>query len=90
MASASQSWILECYWPGVTVDSLREAVERIRAAVGELRRNGSDLTLRDTVLVRSDETVFCHFDGRETDVRAAGELAGLPFERVLETMAVAP
>lgn len=55
----------------------------------ELRRRGRDVSLRETILMRSDETVFCLFDGVEADVRAAGELAGIRFERVLESVWVA-
>ncbi|HEY8869334.1 MAG TPA: hypothetical protein VIM30_08070 [Candidatus Limnocylindrales bacterium] len=34
----------------------------------------------------ADETVFCLFEGAEADVRAASEEAGIPFERVLESV----
>ena len=85
MSCAARGYVLECYWPGVTEQAVHEAVERAGLAAAELRRQGRDVSLRETILVRSDETVFCLFDGREQDARAAGELAGIRFERVLES-----
>jgi hypothetical protein len=38
--------------------------------------------------VPADETVFCLFDGAEADVRAVSEQAGVPFERVLESLRI--
>ena len=83
--SARVGYVAECYWPGVTQAALADALDRAEAASRELRRNGHDVTLRGAILLATDETVFCLFDGRETDIRAAGELAGVPFERILRT-----
>ena len=41
-----------------------------------------------SILVPADETVFCLFDGVEADVRAVSEEAGMPFERVLESLRI--
>lgn len=41
-----------------------------------------------SILVLADETVFCLFDGREEDVRAATVRAGVPFQRVLESLRI--
>jgi hypothetical protein len=38
--------------------------------------------------VPSDETVFCLFEGQEAAVRAASDRAGVPVERVLESVRV--
>jgi hypothetical protein len=85
-----ESYLAECYWPGVSDDALAETVARADAAALELRRQGRNVDLRGTILVRSDETVFCLFEGHEADVRAAGELAGVTFERVLESLWLDP
>jgi hypothetical protein len=76
--------LVECFWPGVDECKLASAVDRTRAAALQLRREGHDIEFRGSILVYADETVFCLFEGREPDVRAASERAGLPFERVLE------
>jgi hypothetical protein len=82
---APAGYAAECYWPGVTQADLTETLDRAEAAAVELRRNGRDVALRGAILLATDETVFCLFNGQEADVRAASELAGVPFERILET-----
>ena len=47
-----------------------------------------DLWCRGSILVPADETVFCLFDGVEADVRAVSEEAGMPFERILESLRI--
>jgi hypothetical protein len=84
------TYLAECYWPGVSESTLVETVLRADAAASELRRQGREVALRGTILVPNDETVFCLFDGREPDVRAASELSGVPFERILETLWFGP
>jgi hypothetical protein len=83
-----RTYLVECYWPGVTKQQLVVAAERARAAVDELRRQGRDLRFRSSILVPADETVFCLFDGVEEDVRAVSVEAGVPFERILESLQI--
>ena len=83
--SARVSYVAECYWPGVTQAALADALDRAEAASRELRRGGCDVTVQGAILLATDETVFCLFDGREADIRAASELAGVPFDRILRT-----
>jgi hypothetical protein len=86
----THSYIAEWYWPGVREAALSATVARADAVASQLRREGGQIDFRGTILVRTDETVFCLFDGRESDIRAAGELAGRPFERILESLWFAP
>ena len=83
------SYVVECYWPGVSERQLAAAMERAEAAVADLRRSGRPVDLVGSILVPADETVFCLFDGSEDDVRAASLQAGVPFERVLESLRIA-
>jgi hypothetical protein len=83
--SAPGSYAAECYWPGVTQAELTATLDRAEAASVELRRKGGDVALQGAILLATDETVFCLFNGQEVDVRAASELAGVPFERILQT-----
>ena len=89
-AGFTRSYLAEWYWPGVREKALAAALSRAGAAVSQLRNEGRLVDLRATILVRSDETVFCLFDGVESDIRSAGELAGRPFERVLESVWLEP
>jgi hypothetical protein len=81
-------YLVECYWPGVSADKLAAAVERAEQAVGELRSQGHSVRLLGSILVSTDETVFCLFDGTEADVRGVSEKAGIPFERILQSLCI--
>ncbi len=81
-----RSYLAEWYWPGVHDETLAARVACAEAAASKLRSEGGDVSFRGTILVRRDETVFCLADGLEADIRAAGELTGTPFERVLESL----
>jgi Protein of unknown function (DUF4242) len=82
----TRTYLVECYWPGVSEEALVSAARRTRAAASMLRRHGGDVDFLSSILVPADETVFCLFSGCEADVRAAREQAGFPFERVLESL----
>jgi Nickel responsive protein SCO4226-like len=84
----SKSYLVECYWPGVSEEVLAAAVERAREAAAELRRHGGEVDFLTAILVPADETVFCLFDGAEADVHAVSERAGVPFERVLTSLRI--
>lgn len=81
-----KSYLVECYWPGVSVDKLVDTLRRVREAQSHLRATGADVEFLGSILVPIDETVFCLFDGRESDVRAVSKRAGVLFERVLESL----
>jgi 8-oxo-dGTP pyrophosphatase MutT (NUDIX family) len=82
----SRSYLVECYWPGVSQKMLTRAVLRLRKAAIELRHRGRDVNFVGSILVPADETLFCLLDGDEADVRAITEEAGIPLERVLESL----
>ena len=82
------SYLVECYWPGVSEEKLAAVAERAQQAARRLRRQGRVLRFRGSLLVPEDETVFCFFDGEEADVRSASEQAGMPFERVLVSLRI--
>jgi hypothetical protein len=86
--SRSRSYVVECYWPGVSEEKLTAAARRADEAASALRELGADVDFVGSILVPADETVFCLFDGIEEDVREASERAGVPFERVLESLRV--
>ena len=89
MHSESQSsFVVECYWPGVTESTHALATDRIRRAAAELTREGRSVLFVGSIMVPGEETVFCLLDGSEADVRVAGERAELPFERVLASLRI--
>jgi hypothetical protein len=82
------SYLVECFWPGVSAKRFVAAAEHARQATRDLRRQGHELWFLGSILVSVDETVFFLFEGQETDVRAVSDRAGLRFERVLESVRV--
>jgi hypothetical protein len=76
------------YWPGVSEEKLAAAAQCAQTAASEPRRQGREFRFRGSILVVADETVFCLFEGLEADVRAVSEQAGVPFERVLESLRI--
>ncbi len=77
----------KCFWPGVTEDELRLAAAR---AGGDIE--GRPLTVfRGALYLPGDELVLCLFDSASrSSVKRASERAGMPCERVIDTVWVGP
>jgi hypothetical protein len=85
--SAVQNYLVECYWPGVREQDAADAGARAADASGELRGNGHRVDYLGSVFVPADETVFFLFSaGSAVAVEDASRRAGVPFERVLESV----
>jgi hypothetical protein len=73
----------KCFWPGVTEDELRLVIGRTDPSRGAAFRGA-------LYLVR-DELVLCLFDAPSPEVvKQASEHAGMPCERVIDTVWVEP
>jgi hypothetical protein len=81
-----RSYLVEWYWPGVSIEKLAAAAGRTQRAANEFRGQGRELRFCGSMLVPADETVFCFFDGEEANVRTISEQVGVPFERVLKLL----
>lgn len=86
----AKTYLVECYWPGINREKVADTERRLGAGVSSLRSEGRDITYLGSILVPSDESLFCLFDGQEADVRAVTALAGAPFGRVLESLRSGP
>jgi hypothetical protein len=77
----------KCFWPGVTEDELRVAVAR---AEGQTR--GRQRTVfRGALYLPGDELVLGLFESStRAEAKRASDEAGMPCERVIETIWVAP
>ena len=72
-------YTVKCFWPGVTEDELRAAAAR------------TDATFRGAYLLQGDDLVLALFEGESAlAVKRAGERAGMPCERVIEAVWIAP
>jgi hypothetical protein len=85
MAERVASYVVECYWPDVREEDVRELDRRIGASLtGDVRYLGS-------VLMREDEVVLCHFEGTGDAIRLVAKQAHVPYERLLEaTVSLSP
>ena len=83
---AVRSYLLECYWPDVDREGVGARVARLRSAVAHLAGEGREIDLADSIFVPGDETLFCVVTGAEADVLEASREAGLPFDRIRESI----
>jgi len=77
----------KCYWPGVTEDDLRDAANRAR----QQTQTGDRTLFRGLLYLPGDETALSLFEAESpTAVKQASERVGMPCERVIATVWVAP
>lgn len=76
----------KCFWPGVTEEELRRATDRAGSETGE-----RPTAFRGALYLPGDELVLCLFESSSrAGVKRASERAGMPCERVIETVWVEP
>ena len=76
----------KCFWPGATEDELRRAAGRAGSETGERRT-----VFRGALYLPGDELVLCLFESSSrVGVKRASERAGMPCERVIETVWIDP
>ena len=77
----------KCFWPGVTEAELRLAVDR----AGSRTDKQAQAVFQSALYLPSDELVLCLFESSSrASVKRASEAAGMPCERVIETVWIAP
>jgi hypothetical protein len=79
-----QSFVAECFWPGVRESDLHELDARALAHVAVLSRTGENVRYLGSILLREDEVVLCRFEGAAASVHRAAVGSGIPFARILE------
>jgi hypothetical protein len=73
----------KCFWPGVTDDVLRLTAARAADANAQRPR----ASFRGALYLPRDELVLCLFESvSRGGVKRASEAAGMPCERVIETV----
>ncbi|MCI0346722.1 MAG: hypothetical protein L0221_14965 [Chloroflexi bacterium] len=91
MPDPLHTYLVECFAPGIDDVAVAAAADRARAAVDELRAQGSEVEYVGALLMAEDEVVFHAFRAPGTDaVLGASRAAGLAFERVVESVGVPP
>lgn len=90
MDPAPRTYLVECYVPGIDKRTIEAAAERARAAALALRGEGVDVQYVNAILVPDDDVVFHVFSGQGPEMVAEASLrAEIPFERIVESVAVA-
>ncbi len=80
---ATELYLVERYWPGVTERELRAAVSRVGRALADLARRGISVRYLKSTLVPGEESVLCLFEGSSADdVAEANRRAGVQFDRI--------
>ena len=75
----------KCFWPGVIEDELRLAAARAGSETLEAT------AFRGALYLPGDDLVLCLFESASRDsVKKASERAGMPCERVIETVWIDP
>jgi hypothetical protein len=83
VAEARQTYLVEHYRPGLTVDGLKQWAVRVHEATDELEREGKDVRYLRSTIVPADESLLCVFEAANEElVREAYTRAGLSFERL--------
>jgi hypothetical protein len=81
----------KCYWPGITREQLARAGARATDAAKHATRQGTPLSYLGSILFPDDELMLCLFDGPSpTAVKRANERAGMPCERIMQSIWLAP
>jgi hypothetical protein len=84
MVERTQSFVAECFWPGVELSDLEALDLRVEAVVAELHRREASIRYVGSILLEEDEVVLCQFEGAADAVREAIDLADVPLERLLK------
>jgi hypothetical protein len=75
---AAVLYTAKCFWPGATTEDVELAAGRVTTATARFRA---------ALFLPREELVLCLFESASsTDVKRASEDAGLPCERVIETV----
>jgi hypothetical protein len=76
--------VAERFWPGTTRVAAADAIRRLRTCCERLSADGVDVRWLGATFVPEDEALSCRFEGAPSAVRAVHELAGQPFDRLLQ------
>jgi hypothetical protein len=82
-AEAPQTYLVEHYRPGLTVDGLRQWAARVRDTAVEMEREGKSIRYLRSTIVPADESLLCVLEAAsEQLVRETYARSGIPFERL--------
>ena len=81
----TRTYLVECYWPGVTDAAFAGKAAQAAAVTRDLQAAGHILEFLGCVLVPTDEVAFWRFKSESRgSVEEASARAGLAYDRVVE------
>jgi hypothetical protein len=81
--------VVECYWPGITEDEVRDALARIARAPIGTTTSGSPVRPMGCILMPSDGLALFLFEAPSAAmVHDRGTWAEVPFDRVVEAVRI--
>ena len=84
-----ETFLVERYWPGVDLATLRAALPRLEAAARAMSAEGRQVRHVGSILMPLDEVVFTLIAaGDESLVRQLNERADLPVDRIAAAIAL--
>lgn len=83
----THTFLVEHYWPGVSVRAFRAAADQVRAAAEEISLANAPIHFLHSTLVPEDENAFCVFSAASAAlVEQAYRRAGVGFERIVDAL----
>ena len=83
------TYLVERYWPGVTMERLLEAMERGRHVMEQMSGQGTYIRDISCTLIPGEEVVFSVYEGPSAvEIRQLNERADIPVSRIVEAIAV--
>lgn len=90
MRRETNLYLVERYWPGVTLGQVRRAAERTLAAL-PAERTGGEVSYLGSALIAGEETVLSLFGAPSlSDVEDANRRGSFPFDRIISVTADCP
>jgi hypothetical protein len=86
-AAPLSTFLVERYWPGVTVELFDDAARRVQQAIEALRAEGSAIRTVASTLVPGDEAAYWVVEATSAELVAqAWQAAGVPIERIVSAL----
>ncbi len=79
-------FVAERFWPGATEEMALASMAKVRASCERLAASGVPLRWLGGTYLAGDECLSLRFEGTAQSVRAAHQLAGVPFDRLVPSV----
>lgn len=89
LSPAPTSYLVEQYWPGITVEVFRSATKRVRTVANAMRRGGTPIRYRRSTLIPADEAALCVIEATSAELIEQLYLrAGVRFDRIVAALEI--